>query len=109
MVIRNSKGVVLGSKVIINENIPSVFTAEVIACLQSLMFGLDLGFSNIEVKGDPLAVIKKLRSNNEDKSESRTFIRDCQSLSKRFHTSFLILLEMKWIRTKDERLSDFLF
>ncbi|MBA0854779.1 hypothetical protein Goshw_004836 [Gossypium schwendimanii] len=55
MVIRNSKGVVLGSKVIINENIPSVFTAEVIACLQSLMFGLDLGFSKIEVKGDPLA------------------------------------------------------
>ncbi|MBA0586448.1 hypothetical protein Gorai_017190, partial [Gossypium raimondii] len=43
-------------------------------------------FLKVKVKGDPLVVIRKLRSDNEDKSEIGAFIRDCQSLSRRFHT-----------------------
>ncbi|MBA0754141.1 hypothetical protein Gogos_021720 [Gossypium gossypioides] len=86
MVIRNSEGAVLGSKMIINENIPSVFATEALACIQSLMLGLDLGLSKVEINGDALTVIRKLQGVSEDKNEIGAFIKDGKRLSRCFHT-----------------------
>ncbi|MBA0628960.1 hypothetical protein Godav_023588, partial [Gossypium davidsonii] len=59
-----------------NENMPSSFAAEALARVQSLQWGFDLGFLDVEVEGGPLIVIIKLRSKDEDKSEIGAYIRD---------------------------------
>lgn len=62
IVIRDRKGRFLGSKVLINNNVPSSFAAEAIACVQSLQWGQHLGFPNVVVEGDSLSVIQKKKT-----------------------------------------------
>ncbi|MBA0841161.1 hypothetical protein Goarm_003670 [Gossypium armourianum] len=69
--------------VVTNENMPSSFAAEALARVQSLQWGFDLGFLDVEVEGDPLIVIIKLQSKDEDKSEIRAYIRDGKILGSR--------------------------
>lgn len=72
--------------VVTNENMSSSFAAEALARVQSLQWGFDLGFLDVEVEGDPLIVIIKLRSKDEDKSEIGAYIRDGKILGRRFNT-----------------------
>ncbi|MBA0741898.1 hypothetical protein Gogos_015018, partial [Gossypium gossypioides] len=74
------------SKVVINENVPSVFVAEALAYIQSVYLGLDLGLMKVEIEGDALFIIRKLRREYDDKFESGAYIRNEKWLSKRFHT-----------------------
>lgn len=59
IVIRDSIGFVLASKITCHDRIPSSFAAEAVACMAALNFCLDLGFPNLEVEGDALTIIKK--------------------------------------------------
>ncbi|MBA0707358.1 hypothetical protein Golax_019408 [Gossypium laxum] len=69
IVIRNSNGGVLGSKTVLNRNVPSAFAAEALACAQVVQMGLEIYLSTVEVEGDSLPVINKSQSNGVDKSE----------------------------------------
>ncbi|MBA0599969.1 hypothetical protein Gorai_006169, partial [Gossypium raimondii] len=60
---------------------PSSFAAEALARVQSLQWGFDLGFLDVEVEGGPLIVIIKLQSKDEDKSEIGAYIRDGKILA----------------------------
>lgn len=65
IMIRDSRGQILGSKALINTNVPSTFAAEALACVQSLSWGKELGFQYITVEGNSLSVIKKVKDNSE--------------------------------------------
>ncbi|MBA0751944.1 hypothetical protein Gogos_000830 [Gossypium gossypioides] len=62
-------GQVLNSKLVTKENVPSIFAAEVLACIQSIQEGLELGLMDTEVEGAALFVIKKLLTERDDRSE----------------------------------------
>lgn len=84
MVIRDSRGEILGSGAVIVTRIASSFAAEASACLHALQLCLDLGFTQIEVEEDALSIKKKCQSNLKDKSEIGSYIRDIQHLRCRF-------------------------
>ncbi|MBA0870524.1 hypothetical protein Goshw_013680 [Gossypium schwendimanii] len=86
VVIRDSKGRVLGSMSVLNKNIPTAFVVEALACVQGLQLDLDLGLSVVEVEGDALSIVKKLQREEEDRSKICAYIKDGQRLSKGFQT-----------------------
>ncbi|MBA0787878.1 hypothetical protein Gotri_025997, partial [Gossypium trilobum] len=71
---------------VLNENIPTAFVAEALACVQGLQLDLDLGLSIVEVEGDALSIVKKLQRGEEDRSKICAYIKDGQRLSKGFQT-----------------------
>ncbi|MBA0803926.1 hypothetical protein Gohar_014086 [Gossypium harknessii] len=82
---RNFKGDILASKTMIHENIPSVFVAEAIACVQAVIAGRDLGIMHAEIEGDSLMVIKKAQNTERDKSAIGLYIHDVKNLSEGFN------------------------
>ncbi|MBA0568547.1 hypothetical protein Golob_006038, partial [Gossypium lobatum] len=68
IIVRNGRSRILSMRAVKNENIPSPFASEALACLQSLKVGRDLGLREVVVEGDSLSVIKKARSENLDRS-----------------------------------------
>lgn len=67
IMIRDSNGGVLGSKTVLNRNVPSAFAAEALAWAQVVQMGLEIYLSTVEVEGDSLSVINKSQSNGVDK------------------------------------------
>ncbi|MBA0750864.1 hypothetical protein Gogos_002246 [Gossypium gossypioides] len=51
---RDSEGQIVGMRMILNDHVPSSFAGEVIACLQGVQMGLDLGFQRVILEGDSL-------------------------------------------------------
>ncbi|KAH1064687.1 hypothetical protein J1N35_029674 [Gossypium stocksii] len=76
--VKDSRGQMIGSKIVINENIPLMFAAEALACIHSIQMGLYLGIKAVEVKGDSLTVVKKAEMNEEDRSKISTYIKDAK-------------------------------
>ncbi|KAK5819126.1 hypothetical protein PVK06_024087 [Gossypium arboreum] len=62
-VIRNGKGPVFGTCVVLNVNVSTPFAEEALACLQSMAFARHLRLDKMVVEGDSLTVIKKALSN----------------------------------------------
>ncbi|PPD74547.1 hypothetical protein GOBAR_DD28528 [Gossypium barbadense] len=84
IVVRDSEGMVLGSRVVHNGWVALVFAVEATVCSQGLQMGLDLGAIAVRVEGDALSVIKKLQKVEEDKSEISATIKVCLWSSKGF-------------------------
>lgn len=84
IVIRNSSGHVLKTKVHNNRHIPSTFAAEALVCVQAVRFGAESGFLRVEVEGDKLSVIKKILCEDDDRSEIRSYILDAKRLKSNF-------------------------
>ncbi|KAK5812674.1 hypothetical protein PVK06_028112 [Gossypium arboreum] len=84
IVIRNSSGQVLKTKVHNNRHIPSTFAAEALVCVQAVRFGAESGFLRVEVEGDKLSVIKKILCEDDDRSEIRSYILDAKRLKSNF-------------------------
>ncbi|KAH1081799.1 hypothetical protein J1N35_021560 [Gossypium stocksii] len=84
IVIRNLRGQVLKIKVHFNKHIPSAFVSEVLACVQAVQFGAELGFLRSDIKGDALSVIKKINNEEEDRSEIMAYIVDAKRLKNYF-------------------------
>ncbi|MBA0567992.1 hypothetical protein Golob_005519 [Gossypium lobatum] len=60
LVVRNERAEVIYSRTVMQANIPSVFAAEPMACLQALNIGLHIGLWEVEIEGDsPTEGIKK--------------------------------------------------
>ncbi|MBA0742271.1 hypothetical protein Gogos_015344 [Gossypium gossypioides] len=66
IIVKYTNGIVLSTKVVINKYVPSIFTAEALACLQAVNVGLDIGPEKMIVEGDLLTVVKKLQSEQQD-------------------------------------------
>ncbi|MFQ6624071.1 hypothetical protein Gotur_003259 [Gossypium turneri] len=87
IVIRDLNSLVLGSKAVLNVNIPAMFLAEALTCVQMIQIGLDLGFTTMKVEGDALSVVKKLQTDVEDRPKNELRMvnnkRSCSLLSNR--------------------------
>lgn len=75
-----------GQVVVTHKNIPSPFVAEAIAYVQSLKWGKELGFQKVIIEGDSLSTIRKIQSENKDRSLICVYINDCKHMGKDFHT-----------------------
>ncbi|KAK5833255.1 hypothetical protein PVK06_017075 [Gossypium arboreum] len=84
VVIRDENGRVIGSRTILHENISSVFTAEAMACLQAIRLGINLRLSMVKIEGDAQSVIRKLLTEEENRSEIEAYIEDSKRLCARF-------------------------
>ncbi|KAH1047985.1 hypothetical protein J1N35_038769 [Gossypium stocksii] len=87
IIVRNSNGDVLATKVIVHENIPSMFISEANACLQAAIMGREMRLTHVEIEGDSLTVIKKVQNTGQDKSVIGSYIHDIKDLLKGFHKS----------------------
>ncbi|MBA0686769.1 hypothetical protein Goari_014354 [Gossypium aridum] len=70
IVIKNSNGVVLGSRMIMNDHIFLAFAVGALTCFHVVQMDLVLGFLEVEIEGDALTIVKKLHAIREDKYES---------------------------------------
>ncbi|MFQ6668789.1 hypothetical protein Gotur_034304 [Gossypium turneri] len=52
VVVRDENVMVISSKIVMCENIPSVFAVEAMTCLQAIQQGLNLGLSVVEIEED---------------------------------------------------------
>lgn len=84
MVIKNHKGDILKPRMILNNNVLTTFAAEALASTQAIEMGSDLAISNVVIKGDALSMVKKLKSEKEDKFEISAYINDSKKLSTGF-------------------------
>lgn len=88
---RNNKGQIMGSCTYPFEGIQDAFIAEAWTCEKSLIFTMEMGFRSIQVEGDSLSTIKKIKSNKEDKSILRRLYKALFSLGKFLRSSLTIL------------------
>ncbi|KAK5836324.1 hypothetical protein PVK06_012108 [Gossypium arboreum] len=51
LVVRDSNGEILGVRYVLNQNIPSTFEAEALACVQGLQLGVTMRVNEVEVEG----------------------------------------------------------
>ncbi|MFQ6668688.1 hypothetical protein Gotur_034243 [Gossypium turneri] len=100
--IRDNEGLVLGSKMVINRNVPSSFVAEAIACVQSLQWGLEVGFPDVVLEGDSLSVIQRIQSKCEDKSLIGAYIRDCRELGQGSANEVAHVLATKGLKSGEQ-------
>ncbi|KAK5833831.1 hypothetical protein PVK06_017694 [Gossypium arboreum] len=68
------------------ENISDPITAEERACLQSVTMVEEMGFQDIVVEGDALAIIRKLNSAEDDKSNISSLIKEIKGRPHRFRS-----------------------
>ncbi|KAG8486156.1 hypothetical protein CXB51_019595 [Gossypium anomalum] len=60
LVCRNSEGKMIGSRTVMNKNVPNPFAAEALACLQAIEMGIDMNQREmVVVEGDALTIVKK--------------------------------------------------
>ncbi|MBA0789291.1 hypothetical protein Gotri_000189 [Gossypium trilobum] len=69
----------------VHDNIPSKFAVEAVACLQVVTVGRYLGMKYVEIEGDSLTVIKKVKNPNRDKSTIGPYIHDIKEQNATFY------------------------
>ncbi|KAA3455432.1 reverse transcriptase [Gossypium australe] len=84
-VIRNSRGLVMGSGTVLNKFVSDPFTAEAIACLQALNFSHEMCFSHVQMEGDSRTTIVKINQVLPDYSDTRTYIEEIKIKASFFH------------------------
>ncbi|KAA3481304.1 glycine, alanine and asparagine-rich protein-like [Gossypium australe] len=60
------------------------FHSEAVGCIVAMKLCLDLGLRRLEVEGDSLTMIKKAKSNEDDRSEISAYIEDMKKMTKDF-------------------------
>ncbi|KAH1122698.1 hypothetical protein J1N35_005858 [Gossypium stocksii] len=88
-VVRNSRGLVLGSGTVFHNFISDSFAAEAIAYLQALIFSQEIGFTHVQVEGDSRTTIAKINQVLPDFLDMSTYIEEIKIKSCHFqHISF---------------------
>ncbi|KAH1057472.1 hypothetical protein J1N35_035537 [Gossypium stocksii] len=84
IVARNKEGLVMAACTFPWEIVPDPVTAKARACLQALIMAEEVGFRDICVEGDPLSVIRKVNSLEEDRSNISSLIKEINGRSPKF-------------------------
>ncbi|MBA0701139.1 hypothetical protein Goari_005652 [Gossypium aridum] len=88
-VIRNSRGLVMSSRTVLNKFVSDPFTTEAIACLQALNLSREIGFSHVQIEGDSQIMIVKINQVLPNYSEIGTSIKEIKIKASFFqHISF---------------------
>ncbi|MBA0683303.1 hypothetical protein Goari_024970, partial [Gossypium aridum] len=80
IIARNVEGRVLISCLEIHDGVSTVFSVEALTCHWAVQMGLEMGWSEVTVEGDSLAIIKKCQTHNPNKSQIGAHIQDIQQL-----------------------------
>lgn len=78
----------MGNGSILNSNVADAFSVEALACLQSLTFVKEMGFSQVVVEGDSRMTIMKARRGVTDRSVIGIFIEDIRTMAFNFIAIF---------------------
>ncbi|KAH1067121.1 hypothetical protein J1N35_032108 [Gossypium stocksii] len=95
---RNADGRILGACTYLIQDVADAFIAEARACERALLFAKDMGFQKLEVEGDSLSIIKKLKENRTDRSILRSIIQRIRSLEKFFEKVIYLFVPRDIIR-----------
>ncbi|MBA0799518.1 hypothetical protein Gohar_010030, partial [Gossypium harknessii] len=79
-------GRVLISCLEIHDGLSTVFSVEALACHRAVQMGLEMGWSEVTVEGDSLAIRKKCQTHNPNKSQIGAHIQDIQQLKDSFQS-----------------------
>ncbi|KAK8627528.1 hypothetical protein V6N13_135137 [Hibiscus sabdariffa] len=82
IILRNSEGPVMAIDTFSFSFVPNAETAEAKACEKAMSFCNELGFRNVEIEGDALAVISKVKNLKKDHSEVWAIISNIQIFEK---------------------------
>ncbi|MBA0742079.1 hypothetical protein Gogos_015179 [Gossypium gossypioides] len=93
ILLRDSRGDVIASKITLHERISSPFATKARLCVEALRLCLDLNVQNLEVEGDSLTVIKKATKDETDFSEISGYMEDVKRLSKVFQSCTFLHVE----------------
>ncbi|MBA0879974.1 hypothetical protein Goshw_003809 [Gossypium schwendimanii] len=86
IIARNVEGRVLISCLEIHNGVSTVFSFEALTCQRAVQMGLEMGWSEVTVEGDSLAIIKKCQTHNPNKSQIGAHIQDIQQLKDSFQS-----------------------
>ncbi|MBA0694469.1 hypothetical protein Goari_004756 [Gossypium aridum] len=70
LVIKDNRSRIIGTRVILNKYVLSVFVAKALACLQAIKLGVEMGLREVVIEGDSLTVIKKAKSGRMYKGQN---------------------------------------
>ncbi|MBA0680076.1 hypothetical protein Goari_011801 [Gossypium aridum] len=81
----------IGSRTVMNKNIPNPFAAEALACLQAIEMGIDMNLREmVVVEGDALTIVKKMHSMSDDRSANGLAHSIAKEGLKRVETTYLM-------------------
>lgn len=80
IVARDSQGNALLSSTELHHQVASAFAAEAIACRTATRIGMNMQWPNIIIEGDALSIIKKCKTQANDRSRVGAYIRDIHQL-----------------------------
>lgn len=89
---RNHEGKILGACTYPSQDIVNAFVAEARACERALLFALEMGFQCLQLEGDSLSIIKKLKSKMEDRSVLRPIIQSIHILLRQFEKAVYLFV-----------------
>ncbi|MBA0852798.1 hypothetical protein Goshw_009913 [Gossypium schwendimanii] len=69
IIIRDTKGLIMVAAYSWNRNISYMVAVETLAAIQAVQFSQKMGFHKVEVEGDLLVIVSKLRMQGLDRSE----------------------------------------
>lgn len=69
---------------LLHEGQHSTFVAEAMACFQAAEMGLQLGFLRVEIEGDSLAVIRKLKEERVERSVIGAYICNIRTICEQY-------------------------
>ncbi|KAK8481715.1 hypothetical protein V6N13_018372 [Hibiscus sabdariffa] len=81
---QNNLGFIMAACSIPHRNVADAFVPEAYACRQAVLFAKESGFSRVIVEGDSLSVIKKLNSDEAERSTIYPIVHDIKVLSRDF-------------------------
>ncbi|KAG8488805.1 hypothetical protein CXB51_016808 [Gossypium anomalum] len=81
---RNREGLIMAACTFPWENILDSMMAEAMACLQVVTMAEEMRFQDIIVEGDALTIIRKLNSDENDKSSISSLIKEIKERGHRF-------------------------
>ncbi|PPS05385.1 hypothetical protein GOBAR_AA15278 [Gossypium barbadense] len=84
IVVIDNLGFIVGTKSVVNTQIPSAFVAKALACYHVVQLGLNLGLQEVIFEGNSFIVIHKLYSPHRDESVIGPYIRNVNGLVGQF-------------------------
>lgn len=88
IVIRDNLGRFFGSQSVPTTYIPTAFAAKALACSHTVHLALDFGMQEVTIEGDPLTVIRKVRSPLHDALSIGAYIQNVKPVAPLFHRYF---------------------
>ncbi|MBA0580709.1 hypothetical protein Gorai_022915, partial [Gossypium raimondii] len=81
IVIRDNLGRVFGSQSVPTTYIPTAFVAKALACSHTVHLALEFGLQEVTIEGDPLTVIRKVRSPLYDALSIGAYIQNVKAVA----------------------------